>query len=102
MQVITRAAFGVLFLVLAGCAAPRLTSLADGRSVYQIDCDGTPRGLNYCLEKAGRTCGARAYTLYAEDGRRISFGGDSEISGEVAYKDFPGDRSQILFLCEDD
>ncbi|MEL7022826.1 MAG: hypothetical protein AAGL69_03700 [Pseudomonadota bacterium] len=101
MRIFLSTLIGLSVAALSACATPRLTELADGSAVYQVDCDGTPRGLNYCLEKAGRTCGAQAYILYADDGRRIAFGGDAQVSGEVAYKDFPGDRSKILFRCED-
>lgn len=86
--------------VLGGCAAPQLTTLEDGTVAYQIDCDGTARGLNYCLEKAGRTCAARGYVLYNKAGERVSLAGEAGSSGQATYKEFEGDRNRIIFQCE--
>lgn len=85
--------------LLAGCAGPVSTTLADGRSAWRVDCDGTARGFNLCLEKAGKSCGADGYTLVSETGDTLS---TSEAIGNdrtAFYKDFAGDRNRIYFAC---
>lgn len=85
--------------LLSGCAAPQQTTLSDGSVAYRIDCDGTARGLNACLERAGRSCGAAGYVLIGDDGQRLSRAGNDS---QAMFKDFAGDRNSILFQCDAD
>ena len=86
-------------LVIAGCATPTTTTLADGTTAYRIDCDGTARGLNYCLEKAGKSCGAEGYTIYTPDGLPVSTSDAVSGDGQALFKDYEGDRNSILIRC---
>ena len=85
---------------LSGCATPeQTTTLEDGSMAFTIECDGTARGLNACLERAGRSCGATGYVLVDNTGRRVA--DSTSESGETLIKDFSGDRNGIMFQCED-
>lgn len=60
-----------LLLVLpfiAGCANSSSVYLADGSQGHALDCSGTARSWNMCLEKAGELCGARGYQVMTRDG----------------------------------
>ncbi|MEM7765179.1 MAG: hypothetical protein AAF290_14025 [Pseudomonadota bacterium] len=83
----------------SGCATPQQTTLADGSVAYRIDCDGTSRGLNACLERAGRSCGAAGYVLIGDNGKRLS---SASNDSQALFKDFAGDRNSILFQCDAD
>ncbi|MEL6199484.1 MAG: hypothetical protein AAFR09_04670 [Pseudomonadota bacterium] len=85
--------------VFAGCAAPRTATLPDGTFAYRIDCDGNARGLNLCLEKAGKSCGARGYTIVTAEGRKISTSDAVEDGAQALFKDYEGDRNSILIQC---
>ncbi|MEM7612628.1 MAG: hypothetical protein AAF270_13165 [Pseudomonadota bacterium] len=82
-----------------GCAGPMQTTMADGTIAYRIDCGGTARGLNYCLEKAGKSCGAEGYTIVAEDGRRLSSSEAATADQQSLFQDFASDRNRIFFTC---
>lgn len=87
-------------VVLPGCATPeQTTTLEDGSMAFVIECDGTARGLNACLERAGRSCGATGYVLVDNTGRRVA--DSTSESGESLIKDFSGDRNSIMFQCEE-
>ncbi|MEL6948701.1 MAG: hypothetical protein AAGM16_01080 [Pseudomonadota bacterium] len=85
--------------ILAGCAAPRTATLPDGTFAYRIDCDGNARGLNLCLEKAGKSCGARGYTIVTPEGRKVSTSDAVDGGAQALFKDFEGDRNSILIQC---
>ncbi|MEO0617207.1 MAG: hypothetical protein AAFY69_13845 [Pseudomonadota bacterium] len=89
----------VAVCVVAGCAAPRTATLPDGTFAYRIDCDGNARGLNLCLEKAGKSCGARGYTIVTAEGRKISTSDAVDDGAQALFKDFEGDRNSILIQC---
>ena len=86
-------------LCLAGCAGPVSTTLANGQIAYRVDCDGNARGLNLCLEKAGKSCGADGYTLVSEEGLTLSTSDAIGNDPNTFYKDFAGDRNRIYFAC---
>ncbi|MFK8052972.1 MAG: hypothetical protein AB8F65_08335 [Woeseiaceae bacterium] len=92
------AAVGCL-VMLGACAAPVSTELSDGTFAYKIDCDGTARGLNYCLEKAGKSCGAKGYTLVSEAGERLSNSDAVSSDSQAFFKDYAGDRNRIYYQC---
>ena len=85
--------------IVAGCAAPRTATMPDGTFAYRIDCDGTARGLNLCLEKAGKSCGARGYTIVTPEGDKVRTSDAVEGDAEALFKDFEGDRNSILIQC---
>lgn len=87
-------------LLLAACAGgPSVITLPDGSIAYRIDCDGTARGLNYCLEMAGKSCGAEGYTIVAPDGRRLTTSEAVESDTLALFKDYAADRNSILIQC---
>lgn len=86
-------------LLLAGCAAPRTATLPDGTFAYRIDCDGTARGLNYCLEKAGKSCGARGYRIVTPEGETVTSSAAVEGDAQALFKDYAADRNSILIQC---
>ena len=89
----------VAVLLLAACAGPTQTTLADGTVAYQIECDGTAPGMNYCFERAGKTCGATGYSLVNSEGQVIASsdaaGSDPQSLGRV-YKTV---QNSILVKC---
>jgi len=85
--------------LLAACAAPTQTTLSDGTVATRIDCDGTASGLNYCFERAGKSCGAAGYTIVDQDGTVIS---ESDVAGSGAgslVKEYATDQNSILVKC---
>ena len=87
------------FLFLAACAAPTQTTLPDGTVALLIDCEGTAAGMNYCFERAGKSCGADGYTIVDPTGERLSGSdvADEDIAGLV--RQFQTDQSSILVRC---
>ena len=87
-------------LLLAACAGgPTVTTLPDGSVAYRIPCDGTARGLNYCLEKAGKSCGAEGYTIVTPDGRKLSTSDAVQGDAQALFKDYAADRNSLLIQC---
>lgn len=88
--------------LLAACAAPsQTTTLPDGTVAYRIDCDATAAGLNYCFERAGKTCGATGYAIVSQDGRLISTSdvADSDRIEQVSAFDTGQNEDSILISC---
>ena len=84
---------------LAGCAAPAQTTLADGTVAYRIDCAASPSGMNYCFEKAGKSCGAAGYQIVTRDGVIL---GDSEAAASDSVKvvkAWQTDSNSIFIRC---
>lgn len=90
-----------LLALLAACAAPSLTTLSDGTVAYRIDCDATAQGLNYCFERAGKTCGAAGYRVVGRDGRIIATSdvADSDRVAQVSAFDTGQNKDSILISC---
>ena len=86
-------------VLLAACAGPAQTILADGSVAYQIDCDGSQTGLQRCLERAGKSCGAEGYMLVAQDGRVVSSAPAAGVDSTALTKIFEDDMNSILFRC---
>ena len=83
-------------VLLAACAGPAQTTLADGSVAYEIECDGSTAGLTRCFERAGKSCGAQGYMLVTPDGRLISSGEADSSSLTKIYED---EMNRILFKC---
>ena len=86
-------------LMLAGCAGPTRATLPDGSYAYRIDCAGTARGLNYCLEKAGKSCGAEGFTIVTPEGRKVATSDAVSNDPQALFKDYAADRNGILIQC---
>lgn len=89
----------LVLLVLAACAAPTQTTLSDGTVAFRIDCDGAVGGMNYCLERAGKSCGAAGYTIVDEDGRTISSSAACGTDIDACVKLYETDQNSILVRC---
>ncbi len=87
------------FAQLSACAAPSVTMLDDGTVAYRIDCGGNPRGMNYCFEKAGKSCGAKGYSIVGQDGRVLATSDAAETDAEAVVRGFNTDRNSILIQC---
>lgn len=90
------------FAALTGCAGqPSTTTLADGTVAYRIDCGRNSGGLNFCFEKAGKSCGAEGYRIYDKEGRVISEGsaaaGDTNVIINPTGSGF--NKNSILIKC---
>lgn len=85
--------------LLAACAGPAQTTLADGSLAYRIDCDGSSAGLTRCFERAGKSCGAAGYMLVAQDGRLVSDASAAGLSSEALVKIYEEDMNTIYFRC---
>lgn len=86
-------------LFLAACAGPTRTTLPDGTVALLIDCEGTAAGMNYCFERAGKSCGAEGYTIVDPTGQRLAGSdvADEDIVGLV--RQFQTDQNSILVRC---
>ena len=84
---------------LAACAAPTQTTLADGTVALLIDCEGTSAGLNYCFERAGKSCGAEGYSIVDPSGRVLSGGDVADEDAASIVRQFQTDQSSILVKC---
>lgn len=87
------------FTLLAACAAPTQTTLSDGTVAYRIECDGTAAGLNYCFERAGKSCGAVGYTIVGQDGQTISDGDVGDSNAASLVREYATDQNSILVKC---
>lgn len=99
---VTKLGVAISFLALvAACAAPSQTMLADGSVAYRIDCDATAQGMNYCFERAGKTCGAAGYMIVSQDGRLISTSdvADSDRASQVSAFDTGQNVDSIFVRC---
>lgn len=100
MQNVFAASILMLACALSGCSSlPTTATLADGTVAYRIDCDGSRSGLNYCFEKAGKSCGAEGYTIVDQSGTRLS---NSKVAdGDMAslIKAYEMDKNSILIRC---
>lgn len=88
-----------LLTLLAACAAPTQTTLSDGTEAYRIECDGTAAGLNYCFERAGKSCGAFGYRIVDQDGNTISEGDVGGSNAESLVREYATDQNSILVKC---
>ena len=85
--------------LLAACATPTQTTLSDGTVAYRIDCDPSAAGMNYCFERAGKSCGAAGYTIVDEEGQMISRGDAADSATEGRVKAYVIDQNSILIKC---
>ena len=102
MQVTTVARLGFVTFALgifAGCGGSAQTMLPDGSQAYVIDCGGTARGLNYCFEKAGQSCGAAGYTIVGRDGQALSKSDVADSDMEALVREYEADPNSILIRC---
>ncbi len=100
-RIATRTTVWTLLAVagIAGCAGPAATTLPDGTVAYRVNCDTTSRGLNYCFENAGRTCGADGYSVIANDGTRLSPNAISRSQLQALTAAYQENRNSILIAC---
>ncbi len=94
---------GAVFAVslLAACASqgPVTTTLPDGTLAYRIACGQGTGGMNFCFEKAGKSCGADGYTIVRPDGTVVSSSRANESEREVRVRQNQADRNSILITC---
>ena len=84
---------------LTACATPTETTLADGSTALLIDCGGSTRGMNYCFEKAGKSCGADGYNIVGQDGRIIATGDAATTDPAAVVRNFDAETNNILVKC---
>ena len=89
----------VALALLAACAAPSQTRLPDGSLAIRIVCDGTAGGLNYCFERAGKSCGATGYSIVDNTGRVLSGSRVADSDMEALVRAFETDQNSILVKC---
>lgn len=65
----------------------------------RIDCDGNSVGLNYCFERAGKSCGAAGYTIVDREGRIISKSRVADSDMEALVRQYATDKNSILVKC---
>ena len=87
--------------LLAACASqgPATTTLPDGSLAYRIDCGQGSGGMNFCFEKAGKSCGADGYTIVRPDGTFVSSSRANESERAVRVRQNQADRNSILITC---
>ncbi len=88
-------------VLLTACAGPNQVTLPDGTVAYAIACDGSPAGMNYCFERAGKSCGAEGYTIVDNDGSVISTSAavDQDSQALVRLRAYSTDQSSMLVKC---
>ncbi len=86
-------------VLLTACAGPSQVTLADGTMAYRIDCDGTAAGMNYCFERAGKSCGADGYTVVDSDGRTISTSAVADQDATALVRSYSTDQNSMLVKC---
>ncbi len=87
---------------LSGCAGAggsNLTVLADGTTALAIECDGTARGLNFCFELAGKSCGAQGYTILNEAGEAIGKSDYADAGTDRLIRQQAEDENRLLIRC---
>lgn len=85
--------------LLAACAAPPQTTLSDGTAAFRIDCEGRAGGLNYCFERAGKSCGSAGYSIVDPDGRMLSESDVVDSDLEALARAYDADQSSVLVRC---
>ncbi len=85
--------------LLAACGAQTQTALPDGTMATRIDCSAQTGGLNFCFEKAGKSCGADGYTILARDGQAISSSNATETERIARIQSYQTDGNSILIKC---
>ena len=85
---------------ISACRGMPETTLPDGSVAYRISCDSSPSGMNYCFERAGKTCGAAGYTVVDSEGRTLVRGGvTSDTDPEALVRSYQMDTNSILVKC---
>ena len=95
---IALAASGLALLAACG-SQPTTTTLPDGSTAIRIDCGSSSVGLNYCFEKAGKTCGAEGYSVIAPDGTVMATVDMSGTSAQELVTGFSTETTSILIKC---
>ena len=90
---------GSVLALLAACAGPSQTTLPDGSVAYRIDCDGSAAGMNYCFERAGKSCGAAGYVIVDEDGQTISDSTAADSDAGALVREYAAGQNSILVSC---
>ena len=86
-------------LLLAACSGPSQVTLPDGSVAYRIDCGPSARDMNFCFEKAGKSCGAEGYRIVGNNGELL---GNSEVAASDSVrvvKAWQADRNSIYISC---
>jgi len=86
-------------IMLSACGVPAQTTLPDGSYAYRIDCGNASGGLNYCFEKAGKSCGAAGYSIVSRDGQLISSSTAAESERQVRVEAYQSNAKSILIKC---
>lgn len=85
--------------LLAACATPPQTTLSDGTVAFRIDCESRTGGLNYCFERAGKSCGAAGFSLVDPDGRMLSDSDVVDSNLEALARAYDADQNSVLIRC---
>ena len=102
MNAVKPIGYGLLIYTMAlvaACTAPPQTTLPDGSVAYLIECDGTTGGLNYCFERAGKSCGAAGYTIVGRDGRTLLTSDAIDSDTEAQVRAYETDQNSLLVRC---
>ena len=86
--------------LLSACAGPAQTTLADGSVAYKIDCAANAAGMNYCFEKAGKSCGADGYLIVGRDGQILGKGEAAASENVKVVAAWQTDRNSIYIKCD--
>ena len=89
-----------LALGIGACAAtPDTATLSDGTVAFRVECDGATSGMNYCFERAGKSCGAEGYSIVDSNGRVVSSANATDSDLAPITKAWQEDQSSILVRC---
>lgn len=84
---------------LSACAAPSQTALSDGTMATRIACEGSANGLNYCFERAGKSCGAAGYRILDQNGQVLAKSDVASADAESMVRQYAMNQNSILFQC---
>ncbi len=103
MSILKVARVGLGIAALAGigaCASgPQTATLADGTVAFRVECDGASSGMNYCFERAGKSCGANGYAIVDNNGQIVSGSNVTDADLGPITKAWQADQSSILVRC---
>ena len=85
--------------VLAACAGPAQTTLPDGTLAYRIDCGASAADMNFCFEKAGKSCGADGYTIVGRNGELLGTGEVAASDSVKVVKAWQTNKNSIYIRC---
>ena len=85
--------------LLAACGAPSQVTLPDGTLATRIDCGASAADMNYCFEKAGKSCGAAGYEIVGPEGELLGNSEAAAADSVRVVRAWRTDANSIYIRC---